>query len=79
MLFRSDLVESPGVAALLGPALSDASAGYGVVYHVELALLFAGLAVIGPLVRLPGAEAAKLRLAEARRARAAADTVQIQS
>ena len=37
----------------LGPALADPSAGYGAVYHVELALLFAGLATVGPLVRFP--------------------------
>ena len=72
-----DLVHSPGVEAVFGPALGDASAGYNAVYHVELALLFAGLAVIGPLVRLPGAEAAQQRLVEARRARAAAETVRI--
>ncbi|MGI3901890.1 MAG: BCD family MFS transporter [Janthinobacterium lividum] len=38
-----------------GPALGEASAGYGLVYHVEIVLLFAGLAVIGPLVRFPPA------------------------
>ncbi len=74
-----DLVGSPGVAAVFGPALADASAGYGVVYHVELALLFAGLAVLGPLVRFPGAEAVGQRLDAARRARAAADPVRIQN
>jgi MFS transporter, BCD family, chlorophyll transporter len=31
--------------------LSAPSAAYGVVYHIELALLFATLAAIGPLVR----------------------------
>ena len=36
---------------LLGPMLSAPSAAYGVVYHIELALLFATLAAIGPLVR----------------------------
>ena len=45
-----------GVAGLaaggaLGPMLSAPSAAYGVVYHIELALLFATLAAIGPLVR----------------------------
>jgi BCD family chlorophyll transporter-like MFS transporter len=42
-----------GLAAdgLLGPMLSAPSAAYGVVYHIELALLFATLAAIGPLVR----------------------------
>ena len=46
-----DLVDSFAAAGTLGPALAEASSGYGVVYHVEIALLFAGLAVIGPLVR----------------------------
>jgi BCD family chlorophyll transporter-like MFS transporter len=42
-----------GLAAhgALGPALTGPSTGYGVVYHVELALLFATLVAIGPLVR----------------------------
>ena len=35
----------------LGTALSDSSVGYSVVYHLEIALLFATLVVIGPLVR----------------------------
>ncbi len=35
----------------LGPALSDAAVGYGVVYHLEILLLFATLVAIGPLVR----------------------------
>lgn len=45
-----------GVAALaeqglLGPALSGPAVGYSVVYHLEIALLFATLVAIGPLVR----------------------------
>jgi BCD family chlorophyll transporter-like MFS transporter len=35
----------------LGPALADASVGYAFVYHLEIALLFATLVAIGPLVR----------------------------
>ncbi len=35
----------------LGPALTDASAGYGFVYHLEILLLFATLVAIGPLVK----------------------------
>ncbi len=35
----------------LGEALMTPAAGYGFVYHLELALLFATLAVLGPLVR----------------------------
>ncbi|MEM6943291.1 MAG: PucC family protein [Pseudomonadota bacterium] len=49
-----------GVAALadagsLGPAFETAAAGYGVVYHLEIGLLFASLVAIGPLVRRAGA------------------------
>jgi MFS transporter, BCD family, chlorophyll transporter len=45
-----------GVAALasnglLGQALTGAATGYSVVYHIEIALLFATLIAIGPLVR----------------------------
>lgn len=45
-----------GVAALaaagaLGPALAGPATGYSVVYHIEIALLFATLVAIGPLVR----------------------------
>ncbi len=45
-----------GVAALaqhglLGAALDNAATGYSVVYHIEIALLFAALVAIGPLVR----------------------------
>jgi MFS transporter, BCD family, chlorophyll transporter len=46
-----DLFSSLAAHGLLGPALTDASTGYGVVYHLELGLLFATLIVIGPLVR----------------------------
>ncbi|MEL6768273.1 MAG: PucC family protein [Pseudomonadota bacterium] len=53
-----------GVAALaetgsLGPAFTDAAAGYGVVYHLEIGLLFAALVAIGPLVRRRGSERAR--------------------
>ncbi|MFE1598870.1 BCD family MFS transporter [Methylobacterium sp. ID0610] len=41
------------VAGRLGEALNDASTGYLVVYHIEIALLFATLIAIGPLVRRP--------------------------
>lgn len=45
-----------GVAALaaagaLGPAMAGPAVGYSVVYHIEIALLFATLVAIGPLVR----------------------------
>lgn len=35
----------------LGVALANPATGYSIVYHIEIALLFATLAVIGPLVR----------------------------
>ncbi len=35
----------------LSPAMTDPSVGYSVVYHIEIALLFATLVAIGPLVR----------------------------
>ena len=37
----------------LGEALSGPAAGYGAVYHIEIAVLFAALVIIGPLVRGP--------------------------
>jgi MFS transporter, BCD family, chlorophyll transporter len=39
------------VQGLLGPVLADPSVGYGAVYYLEIILLFATLAAIGPLVR----------------------------
>ncbi len=58
-----DVVGHWAASGAFGPALSEASAGYGLVYHVEIALLFAGLAVIGPLVRFPSATGARAALA----------------
>ena len=52
---------------LLGPALTGRSVGYGIVYQIEIVLLFAALIAIGPLVRSAGALAApqsKFGLAE---------------
>lgn len=46
-----DVVSALALAGALGPALNDASAGYSVVYHLEIALLFATLVAAGPLVR----------------------------
>jgi MFS transporter, BCD family, chlorophyll transporter len=54
-----DLVAGMAEQGLLGPALTGPSAGYGVVYNIEIVLLFATLAAIGPLVRFTG-EAAPL-------------------
>ena len=47
-----------GVSALamhgrLGPALVDTATGYGVVYTIEIVLLFVTLVAAGPLVRSP--------------------------
>ena len=36
----------------LGQAMADPATGYSVVYHIEIALLFATLIAIGPLVRI---------------------------
>jgi MFS transporter, BCD family, chlorophyll transporter len=38
-------------AGLLGAPMQGPASGYMVVYHVEIALMFLGLAAIGPLVR----------------------------
>jgi MFS transporter, BCD family, chlorophyll transporter len=40
----------------LGQALAGPATGYSVVYHIEIALLFATLIAIGPLVRRPLAD-----------------------
>ena len=52
-----DVVAGLAAQGALGPALTGPSAGYGVVYHIEIVLLFATLVAIGPLVR-PASEAA---------------------
>ncbi len=46
-----DVTASLAERGLLGPALSDPSTGYGVVYHIEILLLFCTLVALGPLVR----------------------------
>jgi BCD family chlorophyll transporter-like MFS transporter len=46
-----DAVSSLAESGTLGRALADPSTGYSVVYHIEIALLFATLVAIGPLVR----------------------------
>lgn len=61
-----------GVALLadsgrLGPVLTGPAVGYSVVYHLEIALLFATLVALGPLVRRrapPAASRPPLGLAE---------------
>lgn len=49
-----DLVSSLAESGALGPAMSGPAVGYSVVYHIEIALLFATLAAIGPLVNAWG-------------------------
>jgi BCD family chlorophyll transporter-like MFS transporter len=46
-----DVVSGLAAQGALGPALSGPSVGYSVVYHIEIALLFATLVALGPLVR----------------------------
>jgi BCD family chlorophyll transporter-like MFS transporter len=46
-----DAVSGFAAEGLLGSTLTGASTGYSAVYHVEIVLLFATLAAIGPLVR----------------------------
>ncbi|MEQ8405987.1 MAG: BCD family MFS transporter [Oceanicaulis sp.] len=49
-----DLVQNLADAGALGPAMTGPAAGYSFVYHIEIALLFAALAAIGPLARHAG-------------------------
>lgn len=49
-----DLVSNLAASGALGPALSGPAVGYSVVYHLEVALLFATLIAIGPLVKVRG-------------------------
>jgi MFS transporter, BCD family, chlorophyll transporter len=46
-----DVVSHAATAGWLGEALQSPATGYATVYHLELALLFATLIVLGPLVR----------------------------
>jgi MFS transporter, BCD family, chlorophyll transporter len=46
-----DMTSSIASQGWLGPAMDKASSGYLVVYHMEILLLFAALAAIGPLAR----------------------------
>jgi MFS transporter, BCD family, chlorophyll transporter len=50
-----DGVSSAANAGWLGEVLQNPATGYSAVYHLELALLFATLIVLGPLVRRHGA------------------------
>ena len=49
--FMRDIVGALAAHGALGPALTGTATGYSFVYHLEIALLFAGLVAIGPLVR----------------------------
>ena len=46
-----DTVSALAVQGSFGPALASPATGYSFVYHLEIALLFATLIAIGPLVR----------------------------
>jgi BCD family chlorophyll transporter-like MFS transporter len=50
-----DAVATLAERGALGPALTGASVPYSVVYHLEIALLFAALIAVGPLVAPLGA------------------------
>ena len=49
-----DLVAALADRGVLGPAITDPSAGYSAVYHIEIVLLFAAIVAIGPLARFTG-------------------------
>ncbi|MCB1672721.1 MAG: BCD family MFS transporter [Pseudomonadales bacterium] len=63
-----DLFSNLAANGALGAALSGPAIGYSVVYHIEIALLFATLVAIGPLVNArrsePRRSAARFGLAE---------------
>jgi len=46
-----DGVTALAAHGMLGEAMSGPGVGYSVVYHIEIALLFATLVALGPLVR----------------------------
>lgn len=46
-----DIVSGLAAQGVLGPAMTGPAVGYSVVYHLEIAFLFATLVAIGPLVR----------------------------
>ncbi len=46
-----DVVTGITTQGLWGPAMTDPSVGYSMVYHVEMLLLFGTLVAIGPMVR----------------------------
>ena len=50
-----DTVAALAANGAFGPTLTGPAVGYGAVYHLEILLLFATMAAIGPLVRPAGA------------------------
>jgi BCD family chlorophyll transporter-like MFS transporter len=46
-----DGVNALAMSGQLGEGMNNAASGYGVVYHIEIVLLFATLVALGPLVR----------------------------
>jgi MFS transporter, BCD family, chlorophyll transporter len=46
-----DLGSQLAVTGALGPAMTSPASGYGIVYHLEIGLLFAALIAIGPLAK----------------------------
>ncbi len=46
-----DVMTHLSTQGVLGPALTDPSVGYSMVYHVEMLLLFLTLIAVGPLVK----------------------------
>ncbi|MEM1272516.1 MAG: MFS transporter [Pseudomonadota bacterium] len=64
-----DGINHVATSGALGEALANPATGYSTVYHLEIAILFATLIAIGPLVRSGHAnnlsgEAGKIRLAD---------------
>ena len=45
-------MNSLALSGTLGETLNTPATGYSIVYHLEIALLFGTLIVLGPLVRL---------------------------
>jgi MFS transporter, BCD family, chlorophyll transporter len=45
-----DVVTALGARGVLGPGMADPAAGYSAVFHLEIFLMFAALAALGPLV-----------------------------
>jgi BCD family chlorophyll transporter-like MFS transporter len=49
--FIRDVIAGLAAHGALGAAMSGPESSYGVVYHIEIALMFAALVAIGPLVK----------------------------